>query len=149
MKQAGVDAAAKLYTHEILALATELADYPLDGRFVYRSTVQSRSCGSQLEVGLNVDDSGSIYAMGLSVSACAIGQASAAIFGRAALGKSRDAICAAAASLEQWLADGTTRPDWPFIDLLDEARRYPGRHGAIMLPWRGAMAALPKDVQAG
>jgi hypothetical protein len=33
-------------------------------------------------------------------------------------------------------------PDWPGIALLRRARDYPGRHGAILLAWDAALAAL-------
>ncbi|MGB7409056.1 MAG: hypothetical protein WA908_11165 [Pontixanthobacter sp.] len=44
-----------------------------------------------------------------------------------------------------WLKDRGPLPDWPRLGILDEARAYPSRHDAILLPWRAATAALSKQ----
>jgi hypothetical protein len=33
-------------------------------------------------------------------------------------------------------------PDWPGLAAIAPAREFPGRHGAIMLPWTAARDAL-------
>jgi NifU-like protein involved in Fe-S cluster formation len=76
------------------------------------------------------------------VRACAVGQASAGIFARAAAGRSLPEIEAAHEGLIRWLAGAGDLPDWPGLDPLIAARDYPGRHGAIMLPWTAARDAL-------
>ena len=40
-------------------------------------------------------------------------------------------------------------PDWPDLEMLAPALPYPGRHGAILLPWRAAADALSKPMLAG
>jgi hypothetical protein len=37
-------------------------------------------------------------------------------------------------------------PDWPDIQQIEPARDYPGRHGAIALPWKAALDALSNGV---
>jgi hypothetical protein len=43
------------------------------------------------------------------------------------------------------LEEGAELPDWPDFSLLEAARDYPGRHGALQLPWRAALDALSKE----
>jgi NifU-like protein involved in Fe-S cluster formation len=138
----------RLYTPEILALAVELANYPLRPELALRGEARSRSCGSMVEAGFETtgDVVGSV---GLRVVACAIGQAAAAIFARAAAGTTSDAIAATGQELERWLGSNAPQPDWPGIGMLDPARAFPARHGAILLPWKAALAALNKDAVAG
>lgn len=134
--------AAKLYTPELLALTLRLADYPWNAAFPLQGDARSPSCGSTLSLGLECDRQGAISALGLRAQACAVGQAAAAIFAGAAKGKDRAAIAVAEAELRKWLGSIETRPDWPCIEALEPARAYPGRHGAILLPWTAALRAL-------
>ena len=69
-----------LYSPALLGLAVELAEYPLKDDMALRGEARSRSCGSTLQLGCTTDDDGAIAELGMRVSACAVGQASAAIF---------------------------------------------------------------------
>jgi hypothetical protein len=136
--------AAVLYTPEVLALATALARYPLTGDLPLRGAARSPACGSRIELGLACDDA----MAGSHGSACAprpapSGQASAAIFAGAASGHDRAALAAGAGALEGWLRGEAGLPDWPGLGAIAAARDYPGRHGAILLPWKAALEALP------
>jgi NifU-like protein involved in Fe-S cluster formation len=144
-----MSAAERLYTPELLALAVRLAEYPLTGDFPLVGEARSRSCGSTLAMGLATDADGRIERFGLRVAACAVGQASAAIFAAAAPGRSIDDLAATLAALEAWLADGGPIPDWPGIDALAAAQAYSARHGAMLLPWKAALDALSKHPAAG
>lgn len=135
--------AAKLYTPEILALATSLAAHPFDDAMPLIGRARSQSCGSTLAISLRLDDAGRIAALGLRPQACAIGQASAAVFAAAAPGQSRADIATSEAALAAWLAGAGAMPLWPGLAVLAPAREYPARHGAILLPWRAALDALP------
>jgi NifU-like protein involved in Fe-S cluster formation len=136
---AGAD---KLYTPELLALAVALADFPPDPSLPLHGEARSKSCGSTLAADLALDGAGRIETVGMRVRACAVGQAAAAIFARAAPGKSRDDIDAAGAAIEGWLAGTGDMPDWPGLAAIRAARAFPARHGAIMLPWTAARGAL-------
>lgn len=133
-----------LYSPEILGLAVELVHYPFDGSSTLTGAARSQSCGSTLDISLLCDPEGRIDTIGLKVAACAIGQASAAIFARHARGTGRNAVAAAAAELASWLAGERSMPVWPDLALIAAARDYPARHGAIMLPWKAAEDALSK-----
>lgn len=139
---------AVLYTPEILALAVELARFPLDQSLTLSGAAQSRVCGSRVTLGVTPDDAGRIGAVGARVSACAIGQASAALFLRSAPGHDEADIVAAHGEIETWLAGGEESPSWPGMAILASARSFPARHAAILLPWRAALAALSNRVGA-
>ena len=131
-----------LYTPAILALAVELGDHPLTAALPLRGEAHSRVCGSRVVLGLATDRAGLIRDVGARVTACAIGQSAAALFLRAAAGKSAGEIADALGELEAWLASGEPLPAWPDLALLAPARAHPARHAAILLPWKAALAAL-------
>lgn len=137
--------AAKLYSTELLSLATELAAYPFDNAMPYKAEVRSRTCGSTLGISLACDEECRINSIGLSVSACAVGQASAAVFAGGAAGASLEQIAQALDAIENWLAhSGARSPAWPRFDALAPGREHKGRHGAIVMPWKAAIEALSK-----
>ena len=135
-------AADKLYTPELLGLAVALADYPADPSLPLHGEARSKSCGSTLAADIALGAGGRIEALGLRVRACAVGQAAAAIFARAAAGRSLEQIEMAHRALTAWLAGTGGLPDWPGLDAIAPAREFPARHGAIMLPWTAAREAL-------
>ncbi|WEK47021.1 MAG: iron-sulfur cluster assembly scaffold protein [Candidatus Andeanibacterium colombiense] len=141
--------AEKLYTPELLALTLRLADYPWREDFSHTGEARSKSCGSTLAMGLDLDGDGNIARIGLKARACAVGQASIAIFADAAGGHDRAAIASARDAMIAWLAGSGPLPDWPGIAALEPAQSYPARHGAIMLPWEAALAALSQVPATG
>ncbi len=136
-------APAKLYSPALLGLATGLARFPLTGDLPLRAEARSRSCGSVIALGLAVDEEGRIARIGMQVSACAIGQASAALLAEASAGTDPAMVCATADRLAAWLAGESDLPDsWPGLEPLAPALAHPGRHGALLLPWKAACEAL-------
>jgi NifU-like protein involved in Fe-S cluster formation len=132
-----------LYTPEVLGLATSLAAYPWDESLPLKGEARSKSCGSTIALALATDAEGRIARIAVKSSACAIGQAAAAIFAQAAVGKSAADIAAAERAITAWLAGEGPLPDWPGLVAIAAARDYPARHGAIMLAWQAARACLP------
>ena len=68
-----------LYSQKILEIA---ANQPIPGRLVAPDASArrvSRVCGSSIEVDISVSETGEISAYGHKISACALGQTSAAI----------------------------------------------------------------------
>jgi NifU-like protein involved in Fe-S cluster formation len=135
-------AAERLYTPELLALAVELAEWPPMETAPLHGEVRSPTCGSTLAMDLKADGQGRIERLGMRVRACAVGQAAAAVFARRALGLSEPEIALALAKLEAWLEDQGPAPEWQGLNMIAAARDYPARHGAMLLPWRAALAAL-------
>ena len=139
--------AATLYTPEVLALATSLAAFPLDDGLALRGDARSPRCGSSLTLGLALADDGTIARVGLSAHACAVGQAAAAIVAGAAPGLAPAALASAEAAIAVWLeaaarGEAVPLPDWPGLATIAPAAAFPARHGAILLAWRAAAAAL-------
>jgi NifU-like protein involved in Fe-S cluster formation len=134
---------ASLYTPEVLAAATALAAWPWDETLPWRGDARSRSCGSTLALGLALDDTGAVARLGLRTHACAIGQAAAHAFARGVIGQDRTGIAAARAAMAAWLSGEQDVPDWPGLDVIAAAQAFPSRHGAIVLAWDAALAALP------
>ena len=133
---------SKLYTPELLGLATGLAAFPLTGDLPLRAEARSRTCGSAISLGLALDDDGLVSHIGMTVKACAIGQASAALMAQSIRGDIPGNIRLTAIGLAAWLAGEGNLPAWPGIAALAPARDHPGRHGALLLPWNAACEAL-------
>ena len=144
-----MSAAQRLYTPELLALAVDLAKWPRLESAPVHGEARSPTCGSTLAIDLALDEVGRIERIGMAVRACAVGQAAAAIFAREAAGCSGEDIAAALSQLEAWLAHEGAVPEWPGLAPIEPARAYPARHGAMLLPWKAALAALSSDAPAG
>lgn len=132
-----------LYTVEILRLASSI---PYLGELADahgRAELRSPTCGSTVAVAVSLDDQGRIAALGHQVQACAFGQASAALMGRHAIGRSAGEIEAALGAFTAWLSGEREDPgDWPGLQALAPARSRRGRHVAMLLPFRALLAAL-------
>ncbi len=140
---------AALYTPEVLSLATSLARYPPDPAMPYHGSARSAACGSSLTIDIALDSVGRIARIGLAPHSCAIGQAAAAIFARAAIGKPGDGMVLALRNVAYWIAERSELPDWPGLAAIASARSFPARHGAILLPWQAACDALSTLPRAG
>jgi len=133
---------AALYTPQVLMLATSLVAFPLDEALPLHGHARSASCGSSLRVAMALDASGAIDRIGVAAQACAIGQAATAIMLDAAKGRQHSDFQRAEAALQNWLSGEGELPDWPGLDVLEPARGFAGRHGAILLGWRAVLAAF-------
>lgn len=134
--------ATVLYTPEVLGLATSLAEFAWDDSLPFHGSARSRSCGSAITLGLSTDAEGRIADVGIRSQACAVGQASAAIFAQGARGRDAADIRAAHETIMQWLAGSAAMPDWPGLSAITPAREYPARHAAILLAWQAASEIL-------
>lgn len=131
-----------LYTPDILSAAMELTKFPWDEALPLQGSARSRSCGSVIEIALRTDAGGRIAQVGIKPHACAVGQAAASRFARAVIGRDLSELRATRAALSGWLKGEADLPDWPGIELLEPARAFPARHGAILLAWDAAISAL-------
>lgn len=132
----------RLYTPEVLSAAVSLANYPLTQDLPLRGSARSASCGSRIELGLALGADGRIEQVGMASHACAIGQASAAVFAAAAKGMTGSQIINTRDAMSLWLAGEGPMPQWPGLELVALAVDYSGRHGAMMLAWNAACEAL-------
>ena len=78
------------------------------------------------------------------VKACALGQASAAILGAVAIGRSLPEVQAARDCLRAMLKEGGPVPDAPFqgYEVLLPARDYKNRHASILLALEATCEAM-------
>lgn len=137
--------AAPLYTIEILRLAASTARW--ERLAVPQGTSEKRSpiCGSRITVDVVLDAEGRIAELGQEVRACALGQASAALMGEHAIGKTAEELTAASDALKQWLAGEMDSPgDWPGLDIFAPALPHSARHPAIRLAFEAVAEAAAK-----
>jgi NifU-like protein involved in Fe-S cluster formation len=141
-----VTRAPALYSPELLGMATELAAVPFDTQAPVHGHARSRSCGSVIDLSSSSGDE--MRTIGLKVTACAVGQASAAIFAAEAEGMNAATIVDTLAALQDWLAGKRDSAFLARLETLEPARPHAGRHEAILLPWRAALDALSKAAPA-
>lgn len=139
----------KLYSQRILGLA---ADIPHRGRLeAPQASVRKRAplCGSTVTVDLDLAE-GRIARFGQDVKACALGQASAALLGRHAIGRTRAEIEAARDQLRAMLKEGAPPPGAPFegYEVLEPARDYRNRHASILLSLEATAEAMAEAERA-
>lgn len=131
-----------LYNREILRLATSLAGQGRLTDFHASADRRSPTCGSRVIVDVKVDEADRISEIGMEASACALGQASAALVLANARGRSAADIQRAADALRVWLGgEDRTTDFWPGIDVFAAARDYPARHPSILLAFEAAAEA--------
>ncbi len=131
-----------LYSARILEMTTRI---PHLGRLAGAQgagSARSPHCGSTVSVEV-VLQAGRIAGFGQIVKACALGQASAAIFGAGVVGQSADDLAQLRRSLTAMLADNGPTPAPPFAeyDVLRAAHAYKNRHASILLCIDAALAA--------
>ncbi len=134
-----------LYSEKILDLAGNavqpgrLADADVSARKV------SRVCGSVIEVDLKVRD-GVIVAYGHELSACALGQTSAAVVAREIAGTPVLAFLDVRRAMHDMLKAEGRPPEGKWADLkyLEPVRAYPARHVSTLLVFDAVAAALEK-----
>jgi NifU-like protein involved in Fe-S cluster formation len=131
-----------LYSRDILRLA---ASIPHHARLPHpHGSAEKRSavCGSRVVVDVALDGEGRVAALGQEVKACALGQASAALLGANALGRTPEELAEAREALAAWLAGTSDAPGaWPGLKVLAAARPYAARHAAILLAFEAAAEA--------
>lgn len=123
-----------LYSARILELTTQIPHLGrLDGAMAAGSA-RSAHCGSTVSVEVAVHN-GQITGFAQTVKACALGQASAAIFGAGVIGQQVADLPALRAQVAEMLAQDAPPPPAPFADyaVLRAAQAYKNRHASILL----------------
>lgn len=131
-----------LYTTEILRLAASLQGPRELQRIDGGAELRSPTCGSRVNLSVQLDRDRRIEAISQHVHACAFGQASAALVEQHAIGRAHDEVGDALVLVSRWLAGEEEAEAWPGLVTLAPARRKQGRHGAILLPFRALLAAI-------
>lgn len=134
-----------LYNRDILRLAAAIPHLGRLGGAQGSAERRSALCGSTVAVDVRLDGEGRVAALGQEVKACALGQASAALMGAHALGRTAGEIAGGRDSLRAYLAGEAETPgDWPGLEIFAEARAFPARHASILLPFEAAAEAAER-----
>ena len=139
-----------LYSQKILEIA---ANQPIPGRLASPGATArkvSRVCGSSIEVDISVSTDGNITAYGHKISACALGQTSAAIVATHIVGTPTAEFRTLRDQMIQMLKANGAPPDGKWADLgyLEPVRDYPPRHTSTLLVFDAVVDALDK-LEAG
>ena len=133
---------AALYNRDLLRLASAIPRLGRLERAEGRSERRSPVCGSRVSAEVALDGQGRVADFAQQVSACALGQASAALLGASIIGRSAADLESARDSLRAWLSGESETPgDWPGLDILAPARAHPARHASILLAFEAAAEA--------
>jgi NifU-like protein involved in Fe-S cluster formation len=138
-----------LYSQKILEIA---ANQPIPGRLPAPDATArrvSRVCGSSIEVDIAVRD-GRITGYGHKLSACALGQTSAAIVATYVVGTTVGEFRALHKQMTAMLKANGTPPAGKWADLayLEPVRDYAPRHNSTLLVFDAVVDALDK-IEAG
>ena len=134
-----------LYSQKILDLA---GNAPQPGRLAHAdgsARKVSRVCGSMIEVDVQVRD-GVIAGYGHEISACALGQTSAAVVAREIVGTPVDEFRQLSAQMHAMLKQDGAPPSGKWSDLayLEPVRDYRARHMSTLLVFDAVVEALEK-----
>lgn len=134
-----------LYSDRILDLAANAPQKPRLLSPDASARKVSRVCGSMIDVDVVVRD-GVIVEYGHAVSACALGQTSAAVVARHVVGTPVGEFVAVRSAMDAMLKGSGVPPDGKWADLryLEPVRDYPNRHMSTMLVFDAVVAALEK-----
>jgi len=134
-----------LYSQKILDLA---GNAPQPGRLADAdgsARKVSRVCGSMIEVDVQVRD-GVIAGYGHEISACALGQTSAAVVAREIVGTPVTAFRGLREQMHAMLKHNGAPPTgkWDDLRYLEPVRDYPARHMSTLLVFDAVVEAIEK-----
>lgn len=133
-----------LYSEKILHIAGHLPiiDRLLDADASARRV--SRVCGSVIEVDLKMND-GVVSGYGHEISACALGQTSAAVMADHIIGSTPDELRLVRTQMYAMLKDNGAPPGgakWDDLKYLEPVRDYRPRHTSTLLVFDAVVDAL-------
>jgi len=139
---------APLYNQTILRLATSIPHQTRLATPDATSERRSPVCGSRVTVDVVLGPDGRVVAIGQEVRACALGQASAALMGNQAIGRSPAELVAARDALTDFLAGRRDDPgDWPGLEIFGPARPHSARHASIRLAFEAVADAAARAAE--
>lgn len=134
-----------LYSQKILEIAGSARQMPRleDPHGTARKV--SRVCGSAIEVDLKLEG-GKVAAYGADVSACALGQTSAAIVANQIVGATPDELRKLREQMIAMLNSDGTPPQgrWDDLKYLEPVREFPARHASTLLIFEAVVEALDR-----
>lgn len=139
-----------LYSEKIIEIASGLGPASRLAHPDATARRVSRICGSIIEVDLQMSD-GRITDYGQDVSACALGQTSAAVMAREIVGSTTEELYALRDTMHAMLEAGGPPPDgkWSDLKYLEPVREYRPRHTSTLLVFDAVADALDSIAKAG
>ena len=136
---------SELYSQKILDLAGNTQQPPRLEHAGGSARNVSRVCGPVVEVDVAIEN-GVITAYGHAVSACALGQTSAAVVAREIVGTPVGAFRQLRDQMHAMLKDNGAAPTgkWSDLGYLEPVREYPARHMSTLLVFEAVVAAIEK-----
>ena len=134
-----------LYSEKILDLAANALQPPRLASPDASARKVSRVCGSVIELDIAVRD-GIITGYGHDISACALGQTSAAVVAREIVGTSLEEVRTLRAQMHAMLKEDGAPPAGKWSDLmyLEPVRAYRPRHMSTLLVFDALVEAVDK-----
>jgi len=134
-----------LYSERILDLAGNADQPPRLASPNATARKVSRVCGSVIEVDVDLKD-GVIVGYGHDISACALGQTSAAVVAREIVGTTVSEFLAVRRAMHDMLKAEGPPPSgkWDDLKYLEPVRAYPNRHVSTLLVFDAVAAAIEK-----
>ena len=125
---------SQLYSSKIIEIAANPPKLAKIKNPDASSSKASRICGSKIKVDIKAEN-GVIAQYYHDISACALGQTSAAIVAKNIIGASFDELKELQKTMKAMLKEGAEPPRGRFSDLkyLQSVRDYPARHVSTML----------------
>ncbi len=138
-----------LYNEKILNFAAHIGQTePLTAADA-TVTHHSPLCGSRITVELALGPDGRVTGYGQQVRACALGQASASIFGRHVVGQDAATLRELNGIMRAMLKENGPPPGPDFaggafrdLEVLVPVREHKARHNAVLLPFEAVVKAI-------
>lgn len=136
-----------LYKREILRLAADADGAGELPEPHAHGAAHNPACGDKVEFDIAIDTSGRLTALAHRTRACVLAQASAAILGREAKGRTRGEIERLYAEVATMLAEPGAPPPPPFeaYGAFEGATSFRNRHKCVLLPIEALLAAFDSE----
>lgn len=134
-----------LYSQRILEIAGSARTMPRLEAPHGSARKVSRVCGSAVEVDLNIEES-RVSAYGADISACALGQTSAAIVANTIVGATPQELRELREQMIAMLKSEGPPPSgrWEDLKYLEPVRGFPARHASTLLVFEAIAEALDR-----
>lgn len=134
-----------LYSQRILEIAGSARTMPRLEAPHGSARKVSRVCGSAVEVDLNIEE-GRVSAYGADISACALGQTSAAIVANTIVGATPQELRELREQMIAMLKSEGPPPSgrWEDLKYLEPVRGFPARHASTLLVFEAIAEALDR-----
>ena len=133
-----------IYSARILEVVAQMPEMDLLEAYHGRAVRHSKLCGSRVEVTLCLDEAGHISAYGQKVEACLLGQTSAAVMARTAIGLGIGDVREVRAKMAAMLKEDGPPPGgiWQDLEVLHAVRDFKPRHASMLLVFDAVIEAF-------